>query len=172
MKKLLFFTYTYHKLTELALDNEADELRKMNDIIKSDMLLDAFIEKRRKSNFNDTQLSECCAKIDQAEEYLIKFNAAINKCKENYRKTVAPHLAKINNDINDFTIKYNEENSAIEAAKKEIEEFNAFIQSEIFAIKSNVEKASVELTQCIMPRGTACETFMNGIFKEFQTVLG
>lgn len=161
----------YYNLTEQLLGSEAEKLKKMFDNIKSDIDILLYTEGKQ-AIINGDKLRESCVKIDRAEAKLREFSSSVDKCKEHFKETITPQLSKITKGMDDFIVKYDEASPNVDASKKDIEELTTIIQNEIEFIKQNSELALTELANCITSKSYEYEAFINGIYEEFQALLG
>ncbi|XP_031624438.1 uncharacterized protein LOC116341462 [Contarinia nasturtii] len=171
MQTLVMALNIYQDLTEQALEDAVLKLVEMNEFIESDVLNTNYVASKKDEIVGD-KLIKCCAIVDKAEARLKEYNATIEKCKDIYRDSIVPQLVKINDGIDDLTLKYDEENPYVETAKTEIRELSILIVSEIQTFKEKTEQALIGLGECIANKGPECEKFMHGIYTEFQTLLG
>lgn len=171
MQELVMIASVYKYLTRQVLNIASKKIQKMNDGIESDMTNADYV-KSKKADIVGDKLTQSCVKVDKAEKYLKEFEAEIEKCKDDFKETVAPQSLKINTGIDDLTTEYNEIDPDVGAARRMIHELIAMILSEMKALKPNTEKATAEFGDCIANKGTECEAYMKGIHNEFKTLLG
>lgn len=171
IQKLFMTADVYQVQMEQTIDKVTEMIQKLNEQIESDVTCKNYVVSKQDDIVGD-KLIQSCVVVDNAEVYLKKYNATIEKCKENFINAIAPQVQKITKGIDDLTTKYNEEEVDIDAAKMEIEELRTLILSKIKSSKLNREKATTEFGNCIANKGNECETFMRGIYLEFKTLLG
>lgn len=164
----------YSISTDLAIINATDEIEYLTEQIHSDVDSKDFSVPKM-AHLNDAnKLNKICTLIDESEEFLLKFNAAIKNCFNKYQEFVVPQLPTITKQLKELTSKHDNAifgANDIDMAKKDVQNLITLIQSESKNIDQRANKAIGIFISCIQSQGNDCERHFNEIHKKFQTIL-
>lgn len=160
----------YEKELNSAADQVIDKLERMTDKIFFDRKTVKLFTSEI-SNVTDAQVAKGCQNVEKAYEYVISFNTTIGECKKAFTDAVSPNLQQIFKGFGDITTKYNDANSDLVAANKDIGNLEALIQAEAEAIKSKVADSLITFEKCIEEAGRQCNMYFKGFYGEFQQLL-
>lgn len=164
----------FGETTDLAITKATDEIKHVTEYIHSDIEAKDFLISNL-GNLNDTyKLQKTCALVDESEQFVITFGAAMKDCSNKYQETVVPQLPTIVRQLNKFTLKLNNAilgANDIDVIKNDVENFITVIQSESENIEWRANKAIEIFKNCIKNNGNECEQHFKEIYTQIQAVL-